>query len=314
MSNLQREERSGVTPRPVALPVRTDRIPDPMRAERRWVVWRYEWEVKDSGVGRWTKIPHQPAGRRAKPNDSSTWFTFAEVVSAYEQEPRRWDGIGFPLGDGWCGIDLDDCRTPSTGALLPAARSVIKAAEPAHTEISPSGAGIRIVGRAPQLGFEIRYSCNEELVVWQSSRFVAITGHGWGNPLTDISTLIRDRVGTRPAPPPTDRIGYQDAAFTTDDDLLLQAVGATNGRRFLSLWRGDISDYASQSEADLALCGLLAFWTNYDRERVDRLFRQSDLYRDKWDSWSYRSATLNRALGGVPREPEIVAEIRKVTL
>jgi primase-polymerase (primpol)-like protein len=243
MSNLQREERSGVTPRPVALPVRTDRIPDPMRAERRWVVWRYEWEVKDSGVGRWTKIPHQPAGRRAKPNDSSTWFTFAEVVSAYEQEPRRWDGV-----------------------------------------------------------------------VWQSSRFVAITGHGWGNPLTDISTLIRDRVGTRPAPPPTDRIGYQDAAFTTDDDLLLQAVGATNGRRFLSLWRGDISDYASQSEADLALCGLLAFWTNYDRERVDRLFRQSDLYRDKWDSWSYRSATLNRALGGVPREPEIVAEIRKVTL
>jgi putative DNA primase/helicase len=37
------------------------------------------------------------------------------------------------------------------------------------------------------------------------------------------------------------------------------------------------------SPADTPLCRLLAFWTNGDPQRVDRLFRQSGLLREKWD-------------------------------
>jgi len=37
------------------------------------------------------------------------------------------------------------------------------------------------------------------------------------------------------------------------------------------------------SRADLALCGMLAFWCGGDPERIDRLFRRSDLMREKWD-------------------------------
>ena len=37
------------------------------------------------------------------------------------------------------------------------------------------------------------------------------------------------------------------------------------------------------SRADLALCGLLAFWTHGDVARIDRLFRNSALMRDNWD-------------------------------
>ncbi len=39
--------------------------------------------------------------------------------------------------------------------------------------------------------------------------------------------------------------------------------------------------YTSQSEADLALCNFLAFWTGGDAARIDRLFRRSGLYRPK---------------------------------
>ena len=39
--------------------------------------------------------------------------------------------------------------------------------------------------------------------------------------------------------------------------------------------------YASQSEADLALCSHLAFWTGRTRARIDRLFRSSGLYREE---------------------------------
>ena len=35
---------------------------------------------------------------------------------------------------------------------------------------------------------------------------------------------------------------------------------ARNGPKFTALWEGDISEYESASEADLALNGILAFW------------------------------------------------------
>lgn len=65
--------------------------------------------------------------------------------------------------------------------------------------------------------------------------------------------------------------------------LLKKAMEAVNGDKFRQLWDGDFSGYASQSEADLALCGLLAFWTRKNPARMDALFRQSGLMRQKWD-------------------------------
>ena len=40
----------------------------------------------------------------------------------------------------------------------------------------------------------------------------------------------------------------------------------------------------SQSEADLSLCCKLAFWSGKDKQQMDRLFRKSALFRDKWDT------------------------------
>lgn len=59
---------------------------------------------------------------------------------------------------------------------------------------------------------------------------------------------------------------------------------AKNAEKFSSLFRdGDTSDYASQSEADVALISLMAFYTGPVPEQLDRLFRDSALMRDKWD-------------------------------
>ena len=46
-----------------------------------------------------------------------------------------------------------------------------------------------------------------------------------------------------------------------DADLIRQASEAKNGDRFQRLWKGIRDGYPSWSEADLALCGHLAFWT-----------------------------------------------------
>ncbi len=54
---------------------------------------------------------------------------------------------------------------------------------------------------------------------------------------------------------------------------------------------------SGQSEADLGLCGLLAFYT-WDDAQIDRLFRQSDLYRPKWDREDYARRTIKKVLDG----------------
>ena len=75
-------------------------------------------------------------------------------------------------------------------------------------------------------------------------------------------------------------------------------MAARNGMQFARLWHGDISGYPSHSEADLALCAMLAFWCGPDPERIDRLFQQSKLYRAKWhrrhyaDGRTYGAATI----------------------
>ena len=69
-----------------------------------------------------------------------------------------------------------------------------------------------------------------------------------------------------------------------DDTVLEKARSAANGDEFTSLWEGKWQErFGSQSEADLSLCCCFAFWTGKDIEQMDRLFRQSALYREKWD-------------------------------
>jgi putative DNA primase/helicase len=69
-----------------------------------------------------------------------------------------------------------------------------------------------------------------------------------------------------------------------------------NGRRFWALWTGDDSLYKSPSEADLALCRILSFYTGCDAARIDRLFRESGLMREKWERDDYSERTIAKAI------------------
>jgi len=89
-----------------------------------------------------------------------------------------------------------------------------------------------------------------------------------------------------------------------DDAALLQRIRlAPLAKRFEKLWTGDWSaaGCASAIDADLALCSILAFWTKRDPASVDRLFRQSALFRaEEWDQQvhngiTHGAQTLSRA-------------------
>ena len=72
--------------------------------------------------------------------------------------------------------------------------------------------------------------------------------------------------------------------------------------KFEALFAGNWAPpaYPSQSEADLALCAILGAHSAGDEAQIDRLFRKSRLYRDKWDerrgAKTYGEKTVAKAL------------------
>ena len=85
----------------------------------------------------------------------------------------------------------------------------------------------------------------------------------------------------------------------TDEEVIALARSAKNAAKFEALWQGDISGYASHSEADQALVSLLAFYTQ-DEAQLDSLYRRSGLCREKWLKRSgYRRSTIEKALSNL---------------
>ena len=112
----------------------------------------------------------------------------------------------------------------------------------------------------------------------------------WGEGVPEPQQEQHDALIARLLPPartPPTQVGGASNGHRVDLDdqeLLRRAFAARNGPKVQTLYAGDISAYSSDSEADLALCRYLAFWTGADPDRIDRLFRGSELMREKWDS------------------------------
>lgn len=75
---------------------------------------------------------------------------------------------------------------------------------------------------------------------------------------------------------------------------------------FRSLFDGDISNYPSHSEADLALTSILCWWCQGDRNKAEQIFESSKLVRDKWrNRQDYRDGLWNKVDSGdyyMPKE------------
>jgi putative DNA primase/helicase len=298
--------KSPLSTRPVAIPVNPEMIPSILVPIPHWLIWRYEWRI-----GKWTKVPYNARGSgKAKSTDPQTW-------SRIEVALRRWqdgdcDGIGFALTHSLhiIGLDIDHCRIRETGEITTEAFSVIHLLN-TYTEVSPSGNGLRILA----FGDKPARRCKQgNYEMYQEGRYLTVTGcHLAGTPLTIeprqeaiLAVHVEKIVGPGPGSqqkvtPPKDV-----PRLLEDDRLLEKAFGAKNGAKIARLWSGDTSEYATdgnegRSEADSALCFELAFWTQ-DPVQLDRLFRRSRLFRDKWDERhygdgrTYGEVTIARAL------------------
>jgi primase-polymerase (primpol)-like protein len=237
-------------------------------------------------------------GAFASTADSETWGSFERALQ-HATKPTV-DGIGFVFTDAdpYVGIDLDDCRDPETGGLSDEAVEIVMRLQ-SYTEVSPSGTGLHVIARGTLPDGPRRRGSVE---MYDERRFFTMTGDRlFATPATvcqrtqAIETVHRAHVavddrraenGSKSAGG-TNRHVTTTSPLPTDEVLLERARTADNGAKFTRLWNGDTAGYGSQSEADMALCCLLAFWTGRDATRVDRLFRRSGLLREKWDEVHY---------------------------
>lgn len=299
--------------KPVPPTVNVASIPAALKALACWVLWLFVWKGKADGTGKWDKVPKTTTGRGASHSDPKTWTTFDAALAAYHR--GGFDGLGFafPVGGGWVGLDLDDVRNPHTGELAAWADTLIGEAN-TYTEVSPSGTGVKLFGRGTWAGHTAEGpgpkhrrphpSGVGEIEVYSQERYFAVTG--WTlpgtptevndlQPLLDALTGLFTTAGKTTSPPPT------GGCPLADDELLDRIRWSKHGAKFSRLWAGDTADYGGdESRADLALCGILAFWCHGDRERMERLFSQSALgQREKWhDRPDYRKRTIGKALSG----------------
>lgn len=258
----------------------------------RWVSWKRELRN-----GKLTKVPYIPGrpNQRAKVSDPSTWGSFSAALQDYEDE--KCHGIGFVLGDGVVGVDLDKCRDPETGIIEAWALTIVEELD-SYTEISPSGTGVHILVTGELPPGRRRKGHTE---MYSDGRYFTVTSeHLEGTPLaleerTEALATLHARVFGKNKEPTSP----QPVSHPEDDEALVErAQNARNGAKFQALWIGDWKGYGytSQSEGDLALCSMLAFWTGGEADRIDRLFRRSGLMRKKWERKDYRDGTIEAAV------------------
>lgn len=136
------------------------------------------------------KIPFLAGDRYAKCNDPKDWMSFRKALRWHKLGESNGISFGLTQDDGYCGVDLDDCRCPTTGKIEDWAQRIIDSMC-TYTEFSPSGTGIRMIGKAC-LGRGIAAKAGQgKIEVYDRERFLTITGCRLnGNPICDIQQQV----------------------------------------------------------------------------------------------------------------------------
>lgn len=173
-----------------------------------------------------------------------------------------------------------------------------------YTERSPSGKGLHILFRAENFQYNTAqyYIMNHDAgikvyVARATSKYVTVTGdrvndYAFGERSKELEEVL-NRFMQRPKVENQISENYGVNVVNGENSLydevvLEKARHSQNGQEFSHLWAGQLGQYPSHSEADLALCCELAFWTHCNRQQMGKLFRQSGT--------TYGAITIEKAI------------------
>jgi len=290
------------------LPVRAgaNSIPEELRALPQWVA-----RGREPG----DKVPVDPrTGRNASVTDPSTWGTYEEATAAVQKHKLQGVGFVFTGNDPYVGVDLDKCRDPQTGKVAEWAQEIVQSLA-SFTEVSPSGTGLHIIVKGCWPPGANRKGPVE---VYSQDRYFTVTGD-----VVDLRRTIAERTpelenlrlkhfgpAQKVRQPLPVRPKPEAPGSMTDAQIIALGQDSANNAKFAALWAGVWQrHFPSPSEAVLSLLNMLAQYAGRDRERVDRLFRQSGLYTPKWDekrgdtTWGEKQLDLAMRDATTPQPP-----------
>ena len=262
-----------------------ENIPEEIRGLRQWVCW----------VGS-DKIPKNAyTGGNAQSNNPETWSDFDTAVRACER--YRFDGVGFMFANGYFGVDLDACleNIDFCDEFVETLQS--------YTEISKSGTGLHIIckGKLPDGARR-----KGHIEMYSSGRYFICTGYLYNIAYTKVrdcteAIKVLHSKYLPSSEPKAELRRPSEPVNLSDQEIIDKARACRSGQLFNMLYMGEWeSIYPSQSEADMAFCNHLAFWTGRNAEQMDRIFRCSGLMRDKWDkkrgAETYGNMTIEKAI------------------
>lgn len=281
-----------------------EKIPSYLKEHASWCNFRYE-----NRKGNKTKVPYNPTtGYKAFVNKPETFTDFNTAVSAL----KDYDGLGIRVDGKTIAIDLDHCIEDEK--LTKQAADIVSHFRNTYIEKSPSGTGLRIILFVAEdyvydkNTYYIKNGNIEVYVAGATNRFVTITGDVYleneiCENMDSLEWLLNKYMKRKIPKKSSEELQVHRESYLTDDSVLAKAMTSKQGEKFRKLWNGDSSDYPSNSEADLGLISILAFYCNGNREQVDRLYRQSALARSKWDevhgNKTYGEMTIDTALSGM---------------
>lgn len=298
-------------------PDRAPLFPQELKNLNRWIV-RTE-----------NKQPHSPFPEDddrgpIDPHDEQFQSDYDTAMGALA-ETTRFAGVGFVFNyaDGLTGIDFDDCVDPETLKIRADIKEIVTRIN-SYTEFSPSRTGIHLIvkdWRFPWDGTKAGKQGRKvgDAEIYSGKRYFTVTGHHVpGTPLTvesrDMSALCEricagefkkkanktkkgesSTVDTSVTSKESVQIQSTGTTLTTKRQLLMSGKIVSQNPFVISDGMGNAVEYPSHSEADLALCTVLAL-EGLSFEKIDSLFRQSVLFRDKWERADYQKNTITSAI------------------
>ena len=200
------------------------------------------------------------------------------------------------------GLDLDHCI--SDGTFTQDATEIINRVN-SYSEISPSGKGVRIFlyGKLPEKGRR-----RDSIECYDEGRHLTVTGNhipdtpkainrdqgviDWFHQKFIATEKVKDssQREVRETTVENEMVPAEPASVVSKlqvNEIIQQIRSSRQKEKFERLFDGNTAGYSSSSEADLGLCSILSFWTKKNPGLIDSIFRQTSLFRPKWDKKHY---------------------------
>ncbi len=293
------------------LEILPNKIPESLKQFDNWVLWRLE-----ERNGKQTKIPYQTNGKTAKTNTSETWYSYEQVLNAYQN--GQFSGIGFIVkakinDEHLIGIDID---YPYESEI---AQEVINHFSNTYCEQSPSGK-LRIFCTGSKEAIASCKGKNDskiEVYDEKSPRYLTVTGHHIENTNPNIThcqdglnwllekyfkdhsqidletpknafKTLSEQDSNNPTP------NEKNALWLSNDEIIQKCRQAKNANKFELLFSG--SGHKDESAGDLALCSIIAFYSQKE-DVIDNIFRQSNRLNAKNGKWNKVHSSTGKTYG-----------------